>query len=97
MIQIKQTIPKAQKDIIIYALDQRLVILKDDIKTYESIDKMGRTQMQSADLQGMYYEEFDILTLKALLQYDITVSMSELQHATFTMVNNIDYPKYTKD
>jgi hypothetical protein len=83
MKHISQTLPKAQKDIIVYALNKREQQLKEDVKRYTGTDQME-----------MHHELFDILTLKALLQYEVNVVLTDSQHKHFTSVNGVDYPEY---
>jgi len=37
---------------------------------------------------------FDILTLDALLNYDVTISMEKEDYDKFTMTEGVDFPKY---
>ena len=83
MKKISQTLPKEQKDIIIYALDKREQQLKEDAKRYTG-----------TDAESIAHELFDILTLKALLQYEVNVVLNDQQHYAFTSVNGVDYPEY---
>ena len=85
MKNISQTLPKSQKDIIIYALEKREQQLKEDVKHYDGTDQAS-----------MHYELFDIMTLKALLEYKVDVVLSDSQHEHFTAINGIDYPEYVQ-
>lgn len=83
MIKISQTIPKEQKEIILYALKKREQQLSEDIIRYNGTDQMN-----------MHHELFDISTLKALFKYEVNVVLNKRQHNNFTSDNGIDYPEY---
>jgi hypothetical protein len=83
MIKISQVIPTEQKAIILYALEKREQQLKEDLKKYNGTDS-----------EIMAHELFDILTLKALFKYEISVGLSNKQLDIFTSVNGIDFPIY---
>lgn len=91
MIQITQKIPTAQKAILIEALVQLDVKLKHDLKGYEA--EGGREDMVAL----INHQIFDIIGLKGLLGYEVSVGLSEKQYNRFTSVNNVDYPEFTKE
>ena len=80
MTTIHTQIPPAQVQILKYALGT----LEASMKALKHSD--------SIDIQHL---EHDIITLRAILDYDITVSMTEQQRNSFTAVNGVDFPIYT--
>ena len=40
------------------------------------------------------YLDFDIMTLKALLKYDVVIELKKSQHDKFSTTEGIDFPKY---
>jgi len=80
-MKIVQVIPLGQKKIIIDALMQ----MEERLKQYRGFD---------SDNQKLESTLFDIMTLKVLMEYETSVSLSKEQHDNFTAVNKVDFPIY---
>lgn len=66
-------------------------VLRDALNTYkaalETIEKNG----SNMDVEHVL---FDILTLKALLNYDVEIRLTQEQLERFTADNGVDFPEY---
>ncbi len=76
-----QTIPKMQKDIIFLGLNTLETALKEQAKHSSTDD-------------AIHHTIFDIMTLKALLKYEVAVTLTEAELNTFTGNNGVDFPEY---
>jgi len=84
MVMITQKIPNGQKRILTNAL----------MELEARLQKVADNALEDSDI---HHELFDIKTLKTLLQYEVSVTMTEHQHDFFTGINGIDYPIYVED
>lgn len=78
-------IPKEQSKIIRDALDQ---YLKNIINIKENLEK----KYQNTDELG--YLEYDIYTLKSMMNYELSINISQNKIDNFSMNHNVDFPEY---
>lgn len=76
---------RPKKEVTIIPQGQK-AILKKGIELLENaVSKVGTTNE---------YLEFDLLTLKSLLNYEIGVALTDQEKESFTSKNGIDFPEY---
>lgn len=78
MKTVTQIIPKEQKAIIGKALDM--------------LDKALSGFSQECDI--VQWQRYDIISLKAFLDYDLSVTMSKERKDKFTFLHKVDFPEY---
>ena len=81
MIEVTQRIPRKQKNTILTALMQMEAKLNNDILANPN-DEEAKCIVE------------EIVVLKALLEYNMDISMSEIQHKHFKDINGVAYPMY---
>jgi len=80
-VKVVQVLPKEQVKILLNALE-----------TYS-------TAINSANAEGhvtLDFLKFDLITLKALLQYDVKIELTNKEYQKFTQDNGVDFPIYVK-
>ena len=82
-------IPKDQKDIIKRALFHFKKSIDEGNEIYSENDSFNLSLEESHSVL------FDIFTLKALLNYEVTVSVNEEIKKSFSFVEGVDFPEYT--
>lgn len=55
--------------------------------------KMLKTAYQLTQEKDNYLD-FDIMTLEALLRYDVVIELQEGEYDKFSTINGIDFPQY---
>jgi hypothetical protein len=85
-MMIVETLPNDQKDIIKEALEMMDANLNNLLKVGVE-----------CDMDKLEYLRHDIMTLKALFRYEVSIKMTGDMHERFTLDNKIDYPQYTHD
>lgn len=74
-----------KKEVTIIPHSQKLILKKAIDLLQDAVVKIGSTDE---------YLMFDLVTLKALLNYEVGVALTEQEKERFTYQNGIDFPEY---
>ena len=83
--------------IIIQTEDSSITIPKSQTGIIREALAYYRSQYEkfnSAPTESESYKIFDLMTLEALMNYDIKVDISDKDKENFSRKNGIDFPKY---
>ena len=78
-MNVSQIIPKEQKAIILKAL----TMLDEALKGFDQ------------ECNDVEYQRHDIISLKAFMEYDVSVTMSKERKEKFCFIHSVDFPEYT--
>lgn len=76
---------RPKKEVTIIPYGQKLILKKAIELLENAVSKVGTTNE---------YLEFDLLTLKTLLNYEVGVALTDQEKESFTSNNGIDFPEY---
>jgi hypothetical protein len=76
---------RPKKEVTIIPQGQKMILKKAIELLENAVSKVGTTNE---------YLEFDLLTLKTLLNYEIGVALTDQEKESFTSRNGIDFPEY---
>ena len=76
---------RPKKEVTIIPHSQKLILKKAIDLLQDAVVKIGSTDE---------YLMFDLVTLKALLNYEVGVALTEQEKERFTYQNGIDFPEY---
>ncbi len=78
-MNVSQVLPKGQKEI----LRKALTMLDEALKGFDQ------------ECNEVAYQRHDIISLKAFLDYDVSVTLSKERKEKFVFIHKVDFPEYT--